>query len=37
MVIDFNVTQQDSAPENDCENIKDNITNVSKISFLNNS
>ena len=32
-VIDFNVTQQDSAPENDCENIKDNITNVSKISF----
>ena len=32
-VIDFNVTQEDSAPENDCENIKDNITNVSKISF----
>ena len=32
-VTDFNVTQQDSAPENDCENIKDNITNVSKISF----
>ena len=24
-VTDFNVTQQDSAPENDCENIKDNL------------
>jgi Ca2+-binding RTX toxin-like protein len=33
-VTDFNVTQQDSAPQNDCENIKGNITNVSKISFL---
>ena len=32
-VTDFNVTQQDSAPENDCENIKDNLTNVSNISF----
>ena len=33
-VTDFNVTQQDSAPENDCENLKDdNITNVNSISF----
>jgi Ca2+-binding RTX toxin-like protein len=32
-VTDFNVTQQDSAPENDCENIKGNITNVNSISF----
>ena len=31
-VTDFNVTQQDSAPENDCENIKDdNTTNVTSI------
>ena len=32
-VTDFNVTQQDSAPENDCENIKGNITNVNSISI----
>jgi Ca2+-binding RTX toxin-like protein len=32
-VTDFNVTQQDSAPENDCENIKDNNTNVNGTSF----
>ena len=32
-VTDFNVTQQDSAPENDCENIKDNNTNVNSTSF----
>ena len=32
-VTDFNVTQQDSAPENDCENIKDNLTNISNISL----
>ena len=28
MIIDFNVTQQDSAPENDCENLKNNTSNV---------
>ena len=32
-VTDFNVTQQDSAPENDCENIKGNNTNVNNISI----
>ena len=32
-VTDFNVTQKDLAPENDCENIKDNNTNVNSISF----
>ena len=30
-VTDFNVTQQDSASENDCENIKDNNTNGNSI------
>ena len=32
-VTDFNFTQQDSAPQNDCENIKGNNTNVNSISF----
>ena len=32
-VTDFNVTQKDLAPENDCENIKDNNTNVNSTSF----